>query len=163
MRKAMADADPGVAIEFAGTGRAYEVSTQFYTATTSIGSLLGAFALMLALAGLYGVLTHVVLRRRREIGLRMALGASRRVVIRMILGDGLRPVLLGIGGGLTLCIVGAMMLPSLFRTLLPAVDVGAALTVVILAMSLVAAGGLACYLPARVAARVDPNVALKDL
>jgi predicted permease len=163
IRKAVADADPGVAIQFAGTGREYEVSMQFYKATTSVGSLLGSFALMLALAGLYGVLTHVVLRRRREIGLRMALGASRRDVIRMILGDGLRSVLLGIGTGLALCILGAMMLPALFSTLLPAADLGAAVTIVMLAVSLVAAGSLACYLPARLASRVDPNVALKDL
>jgi predicted permease len=163
IRQAVADTDPGVAIDFAGTGRDYEVSTQFYSATTSVGSLLGAFALMLALAGLYGVLTHVVLRRRREIGLRMALGASRRDVVRMVLGDGLRPVLLGIGAGLALCMVGAMMLPALFSTLLPVVDLGAAVTVVMLAVSLVAAGSLACYLPARLASRVDPNVALKDL
>jgi hypothetical protein len=163
IRKTVADADPGVAIEFAGTGRDYEVSTQFYTATTSVGSLLGAFALMLALAGLYGVLTHVVLRRRREIGLRMALGASRRDVIRMVIGDGLRPVLLGIGAGLALCLAGAMMLPALFVTLLPAVDVGAVVTIALLASSLVAVGGVACYLPARLAARVDPNLALKDL
>jgi hypothetical protein len=56
-----------------------------------------------------------------------------------------------------------MMLPALFSTLLPAADLGAAVTIVMLAVSLVAAGSLACYLPARLASRVDPNVALKDL
>jgi ABC-type antimicrobial peptide transport system permease subunit len=115
---------------------------------------------VLALAGLYGVLSHVVARRTWEIGVRVALGAGRMKILGMVLRDGLVPVGCGIGAGLMAGIMARMLLRLFFIQLLPALDPGV-LTVVPVLMLL--AGIVACYLPARRAARVDPNIALKEL
>ena len=101
---------------------------------------------MLALAGLYGVLSHVVSRRTWEIGVRVALGAGRMKIMSMVLRDGLVPIVCGIGAGLVAGIMARMLLRPFFITLLPALDPGV-LTVVPLLMLL--AGIVACYLPAR--------------
>jgi putative ABC transport system permease protein len=123
-----------------------------------ISVLLGAFALLLALIGLSGLLAYLVASRRREIGVRMALGAEPRRVVRMILGDGLRPVVVGSVLGL----VGGAFLTSAasFLTRQRSLDVTG---LIVVPLILLPAAWLACYLPARRAARVDPNVALRQL
>ncbi|MGH9481004.1 MAG: ABC transporter permease [Terriglobales bacterium] len=116
-----------------------------------------ALALLLAGAGLYGVMAYLVAARTREIGVRMALGASRAAVLRLVAGRGLRLAALGIALGLA----GALAAGRLFASQLyhvrptsPAALAGAALV-------LLAACLLACYFPARRAASVDPNTALR--
>jgi putative ABC transport system permease protein len=125
-----------------------------------MAGLLGTFALALALAGLYGVLSHVVARRLREMGVRVALGATNRQIVRLLVGDGLRPVLYGVLLGLGAATVARMALRPIFLHMVPTVD---PLTVALAPAAILAAGWLACYLPARRASRIDPNVALRDL
>ncbi len=122
--------------------------------------LLGWLALVLSMAGLYGVLSELVLRRTREIGIRMALGADARHVLRMVLLDGTRPVLAGLGIGLACGVVLRLTFRPLFIRLLPAFDPW---IVALVPIAFIAAALLAAYVPARRASRVDPNVALRHL
>jgi putative ABC transport system permease protein len=122
-----------------------------------IGSL--AFvALALALVGIYSVISFSVSERTREIGIRMALGAKRRDVLRMILGQGMRVSAVGIVMGLAI----ALGLTRLLRTLLFEVSATDPVTFVLVAMTMSLIALMACYLPARRATRVDPLVALRD-
>ena len=160
LRQTLAGIDPTLAIAQLSTGPSL-VATEmlFFRVTAGLAAMLGAFALVLALAGLYGVLSHVVGRRTREIGVRIALGADRARIVRMVVRDGLHPVASGIVLGLILGAIARMSLSPMFTRLAPAMD-PVVLTSVPLAM--LAAGALACYLPARRAAKIDPNVALRD-
>jgi putative ABC transport system permease protein len=120
-------------------------------------SALAAIALVLAVAGIYGVLSYAVAQRAREIGVRMALGADRGAILRLVLGVGGR--LLGIG--LVIGLAASIALTRLVNSRLfngPPLD-GLALAAATLLLSL--AGLLACYLPARRATKVDPMVALR--
>jgi len=122
--------------------------------------LLGWLALVLAMAGLYGVLSELVLRRTREIGIRMALGADAHRLLRMVLMDGVRPVFAGLAIGLG---CGAMLrlgFRPLFIRMLPAFD---PVIVALVPVAFVVASLVAAYLPARRASSVDPNVALRHL
>jgi ABC-type antimicrobial peptide transport system permease subunit len=123
-----------------------------------LGSL-GALAVVLSMAGLYGVLSHVTVRRTREIGLRMALGAGRRDVLRLVLTDGLRPVLEGIVIGLIIATAARLILNSVNPGM---VETTAVLTSALACLPLVLAALVACYLPARRAGRIEPNQALRD-
>jgi putative ABC transport system permease protein len=114
-------------------------------------------ALLLATAGVFGVMAYSVSRRTREIGVRVALGARSRDVLTMILGQGLRTVLIGIAIGLA----GSLALSRVIASLLFGVTATDPLTFAAVILLLVAAAMLACYLPARRAARVDPMVALR--
>jgi predicted permease len=117
----------------------------------------GLIALLLAVMGLYAVVAYAVTRRTREIGLRMALGANRGAVMRLVVREGMRLTLIGIVLGL----VGALGLGAVLSQVLYGVkpmDVGvyAGVTTLLLAVS-----ALACYVPARRATRVDPMIALR--
>jgi putative ABC transport system permease protein len=122
-------------------------------------TLLGAFAglaLVLASVGLYGVMALSVTQRTREVGIRMALGAARSDVFRLILGQGIILISLGIGLGLIGAIAISRALSSLYGV--GALDVPA-LAIAIAALAFVAL--LACWLPARRATLVDPIEALR--
>ncbi|OFW06587.1 MAG: hypothetical protein A3H96_13050 [Acidobacteria bacterium RIFCSPLOWO2_02_FULL_67_36] len=160
MRQTLRSLDPDLVLRSAGAGPDFVGSTaQFFQISSTIATLLGAFAWALALAGLYGVLSHLVLRRTREIGVRVALGATRADITRMIVRQGLSPVLLGIVAGLTLGGLARMALQPRFLRLVPAMDVVVLLVVPVL---FIGAAVVACYLPARRAASVDPIVALRQ-
>jgi predicted permease len=118
----------------------------------------GSLALILAGVGLYGVMAYSVTRRRKEIGLRMALGGSRGAVLRAILADGMAAVSYGIAGGLAACLlIGRVLSRVLFGlNASDPVSFGAA-SLVLISVAL-----LACYLPARSATQIDPLVALRD-
>ena len=160
-RTIVRQADPDLAVEVAATGEMLMApSSVILRVGAALAGLLSLFAAALAMVGLYGVLSHVVGCRTREIGVRLALGADGGRVCRTIIVEGLAPVVWGIGlGGLlaegTLLIARATMQ----RDLSAIGPVAAA----VVPVTLIVTGLLACYLPARRASRVDPNVALRDL
>jgi len=123
-------------------------------------ALLGAFAglaLLLASIGIYGVLSYLVGQRTPEIGVRMALGAQRSDVLRMVLHDGARMTVAGTAIG----VVAAIGLTRLMSSMLFGVNPTDPITFLAVAVVLCAIALLSCYLPARRAAKVDPMVALR--
>ena len=120
-----------------------------------------ALSLVLAMIGIYGVMAYAVNQRTREIGIRMALGASGGEVLRTVIAHGLRLTAIGVAAGLALSFAGARLAASALGTLLINVDPTdvATFVVVPVVLSLVALG--ACYFPARRATRIDPVVALR--
>jgi ABC-type antimicrobial peptide transport system permease subunit len=159
LRAAIAEAAPDLAVEQLGTGRELAgPATTFDRIGAAMTGTLGTFALVLALAGLYGVLSHVVATRRREIGVRMALGGTPASIRALILHDGLRPVVWGVALGAVLGALVRASLRPMFERLVPAMD---PVALGLVPMLLLVAGTVACYLPARRASAVDPNVALR--
>ena len=118
--------------------------------------LFGAVALLIAGVGLYGLMTFMVAQRTREIGVRVALGAGRRDVLRLVIGQaaGL------IAGGVVLGVVAALAAGRLIQGMLFGVAADDPITFVAVPLFLVAVALVAAYVPARRAARVDPVVAL---
>ena len=122
--------------------------------------LLGVFAgvaLVLAAVGIYGVMSYSMAQRTREIGIRMALGAQQRDVLKLAVGQGLKLVALGVGLGL----LGALALTRLMSSLLFNVSATDPATLVVISLVLIAVALLASYIPARRAAKVDPLIALR--
>jgi len=117
----------------------------------------GALGALLAAIGLYGLLAYTVAGRTHEIGVRMALGATRGVVIRNILRDALWMVCAGLALGAPLAFWGKRVAASL----IPDLPVASPLPIVVAAALMIAVGLIAAYLPARRAMRVDPMVALR--
>lgn len=127
----------------------------------TLSSIVSGLAVLITMIGLYGVLSHVVSRRTREIALRMALGAGATNVRWMIVREGLRPVLFGLMIGLLLGVCGQLALRTTeFGIDIPATD---PMNFAAVAALLVTVGVTACLVPARRASRVDPNVTLRSL
>ena len=123
-------------------------------------ALMGIFAvlaLVLTIIGLYGVISYLVNQRTQEIGIRMALGAQMRDIMRMVLKQGMVLVLIGVGLGLG----AAWLLTRLMSRLLYQVSATDPLTFVAISLLLITVALLACYIPARRATKVDPLVALR--
>jgi len=123
-----------------------------------LGSAFSVIALLLACIGLYGVMSYAVARRTNEIGIRMALGAKPLDVARLVLGEVLLLVMLGIGIGLTAALATTRYVSSLLFELTP----NDPLTITVATLLMIGVAVLAGYLPARRAARVDPLVALRS-
>lgn len=153
--------DPELPVSLAGTG-AVVLQGPFFILRVIYGlsTALAALSLVLAMAGLFGVLSHVVLRRTREIGIRIALGADRARIFRMVLRDGLYPVAKGIVLGLTIGAGARMAVRAWVVTDISAFE---PLAFILIPLPFVLAAIVACYVPAARASRVDPNVALRDL
>jgi putative ABC transport system permease protein len=116
-----------------------------------------ALALILAVVGLYGLISHMVLQRTREIGIRVALGAQRSDIMRLVLRQGIRATLAGIAIG----VIAGLVLTRLLSSLLYGVKPGDWLTFLSVALLLLAVAIAACCIPARRAMHVDPIVALR--
>ncbi len=159
VRKAVAEIDPGIVVSDVGTVQdRFDQRTWPFRVFGGLFSVFGVAALLLAGAGLYGVMASAVGRRTGEIGIRMAPGADRPGIVRMVLREGAFLVTIGVlfGGGLAI-LLAAQLTQLLFRVR-PWDPLVVAATVFVLC----AAGALASWIPARRAASVDPLVALRQ-
>ena len=157
-RAAVAAIDPAVPVYNAATMD--EIIASGHITQTMYSRLIAFFAgtaLLLASLGLYGVVAHAVHSRRREIGIRMALGALHRQVVALVLQQGLAPLLLG----LVLGLAGALASGRLISGLLYQVSASDALSLLAACATLTVVGLTALWFPARRAARIDPMVALR--
>ena len=125
---------------------------------TLLLSALGAIGLLLAWVGIYGVISYFVAQRTPEFGVRMALGATTRDIVRLTVRQSLTPVVLGLLAGILAAAAASRVLGSALHGVGPR-DPGTFAAVVAV---LAAAAALASYLPARRAARVDPMTALRN-
>jgi putative ABC transport system permease protein len=158
IRSVVNDLDPSVPV--------YQLQTMSDVVADSLvrprflSMLLGSFsviALSLAAIGIYGVMAYSVTQRTQEIGVRVALGATTGNVLSMVVGEGLRMTVIGLAAGLT----GALLLTRVMASVLFEVSATDPLTFVLVGIGLTIAGLLACFVPARRAAKVDPMVALR--
>ena len=166
---ALLPAVKNAASEAGGDQPVYNISTMRELVSGSMARrrftmvLLMAFAvvaLLLATVGIYGVVSYSTAQRQQEIGIRMALGAEKWDVLRMLLGEGLRLALAGVAIGAAAAAVLARVLAS-FSHLLYGIRPTDPMTLITVSLCLITASLLACYIPARRAARVDPMTALR--
>jgi putative ABC transport system permease protein len=135
----------------------YDKSVARTSFTLVMLGIAGAMALSLGIIGIYGVISYTVSQRKREIGIRLALGAQGGDVLQMVLKQGARTALLGVGIGIAV----ALGMTRLMTSLLFGVTAHDPLTFCLVAALLMSIALLACYIPARRAMRVDPMVALR--
>jgi putative ABC transport system permease protein len=161
LRSATRRAAPDLGLVQAGA--AYTILAGPYVVLRTIGMValtLGGITLLLAMAGLFGVQSHVVSHRTREIGVRMSFGASPAQIRTMVLRDGYKPVLQGLALGVAIGIGARAVIQSQTPVPIGYVD---GWMLVMVPLPLLLAAFFACWLPARRAATVDPNVALRHL
>ena len=158
MRKAIWSVDPDVPVpEVRMLGGVVEDSVANRRFEMQLLLLFAISALLLAALGVYGVVTYSVVQRQREIGLRLALGAQRQNIYRLVLTDGLTPVLAGAVAGVAVAFASARVVGSLLFQVSPYDSAIASSAVCVLVLM----GAAACLLPARRAASVDPMEALR--
>jgi predicted permease len=157
-RAVLQDLDPEMPTRFRTFSQVYTASLGSRRFNVVLLAFFGITALVLATTGVFGVMAYSVSRRTREIGVRVALGASTGEVLRMILGQGMRTIAIGV----TIGIGGSMALMRTVESMLFGVTGTDPLTFGGVTVLLVAAALLACYIPARRATRVDPMIALRS-
>ena len=156
-RRALRDLAPDVAPRFQTFRQVFSASLKTRRFNLTLVGVFAATALLLAVAGVYGVMAYSVVRRTHEIGVRMALGASAPHVLRLVLSQGMLNTVVGLAIG----IAGALVLTRAMQSLLFGVSATDPLTLAGVALVLGLAALLASYLPARRATKVDPIVALR--
>jgi predicted permease len=156
-RKIVREVDPDVPARFGTFAQVFSSSLSARQFNLTLLVAFAATAVLLAVAGIYGVMAYTVARRTREIGVRMALGAAAGDVLRLVLGQGLWTTVIGVAVG----VAGSFALSRMMHSLL--FEVNTADPVILVASALLLAGVslLACWIPARRAMRVDPMVALR--
>jgi predicted permease len=160
LREVIRLADPDLTVSNIGPGPMILAGPFVLVRSMGMGALyLGGLTLLLSMVGLFGVQSHTVARRTREIGVRMSLGASARQIKMMVLKDGYRPVLEGLFLGLWGGVAGRIVLRSYLE--LEGVTIIDPWMLLGTPIPLIAAAFLACYLPASRAASVEPTVALR--
>ena len=161
LRTSIAKAAPGLAVSQSGSGIAVLAGFYYFGRIVAAGvTALGFLTLILAMVGLYGVLAQGVTSRTREVGLRIALGAERREIARMIIAEGLLPIAQGLFLGLFFGYAGRYLIRATLDSDIPMLD---PVVLIVVPIPIVIAGLLASYWPARRASNVDPNVALRAL
>jgi putative ABC transport system permease protein len=159
LREAIRQADPDAAVDAIGTGRAVLTGPFELLRSLGMGTLyIGGFTLLLSMVGLFGVQSHVVSHRTREIGVRMSVGATARQIKLMVIKDAYRPVLEGLVLGLWGGLAGRVIARAYMDVDVAVVDPWMLL---LTPLPLVLAAFVACYWPASRAASVNPTVALR--
>jgi predicted permease len=156
-RGILRDLNPQIPPSFQTFQQVYSASLGSRKFNVILVGFFGITALLLASAGVFSVMAYSVSRRTREFGVRVALGATPRDVLRMVLGQGMRTILVGVAIG----IVGSFALTQTVSSLLFGVTATDPLTFAAVTVLLIAVALLACYIPARRATKVDPMVALR--
>ncbi|HET9401629.1 MAG TPA: ABC transporter permease [Candidatus Acidoferrales bacterium] len=156
-RSILRDVAPDVAPRFRTFSSIYSASLGSRNFNLTLVGVFAGTALLLAVAGIYGVMAYSVTQRTREFGVRIALGASSGNVLGMVLSQGLRTALIGVVIG----VAGALVLTRTIQSLLFGVTSTDPVTFSGVALLLVGVAALACYIPARRATRVDPMEALR--
>ena len=157
-RQALRELDPNVPPSFATFEQVVSGSVQPRRFNVLLVGVFAATALLLAIAGMYGVMAHLVTRRTNEIGVRMALGATRGSILRLILGHGLITAFIGVGIG----VVAALAVTRTIRSMLFGLSASDPATFLAVALLLTCVALLASFVPARRATTVDPMVALRN-
>lgn len=157
LRSAAHSADPQMKFDVATLASNIDWWVTPSRIVVALATVLGTLGILLAAIGIYGTVSYSVSRRVREIGVRMALGAGQRDVMRLILRQAMRPVLIGTAVGVVLC----GLLARLLRVLLFGVSPLDPLAYVSVALFLVCVALAASYLPARLALRIDPMSAIR--
>jgi len=157
-REVLHGLDPEIPARFRTLSQVYSASLGSRRFNVILIGFFAITALLLATAGVFGVMAYSASRRTREIGVRVALGAATGDVLRMIVGQGLRTIVIGVAIG----ILGSLALTRTVESLLFGVTATDPLTFGSVTLLLVGAALLACYIPARRAAHVDPMVALRN-
>jgi ABC-type antimicrobial peptide transport system permease subunit len=157
-RGILQDLDTEIPANFKTFQQVYSASLGSRKFNVILIGFFGLTALLLATAGVFGVMAYSVSRRTREFGVRVALGATSGDVLRMVLGQGMRTILIGVAIG----IVGSFALTKTVSSLLFGVTETDPVTFGGVTLLLVVVALLACYIPARRATKVDPMVALRS-
>jgi predicted permease len=156
-RQIVRDLDPNVPPSFSTFTEVFSASLKTRRFSLTLVGVFAATALLLAVAGIYGVMAYSVARRTHEIGVRMALGAGAPEVLRLVLSQGMMTILVGVMIG----IAGSFVLTRAMQSLLFGVSATDPVTLAGVALLLGCVALLACYVPARRATKVDPMVALR--
>jgi predicted permease len=158
LREAVREVDPAAAISSVRTVEEYaEAQLQDLRQYTALLTIFGAISALLCVIGIFGVMAHAVAHRRNEIGIRIALGAPKASVLRLVLRQGLLVVAIGLALGMT----ASIALTHVIRTFLWGITPTDPPTFAFVGAALAALAALACYVPARRALRIDPIIALR--
>jgi putative ABC transport system permease protein len=159
VREAMQDIDPFIGLDQIGTIESFQYESMAPPRVTA--TLLGFFAalaLLISTSGIAAVMTLAVTQRKRDLGIRIALGAERSSIVAMVVRQGLSLATLGVAVG----ICGAMALTRLLSSLLFATSPTDVLTFLAVSLVFLAVGAIACFVPARQVTAIDPMIALRE-